>query len=236
VSTPQPYVGQRATVGMDVTTSGRYRVLGRPRRDDAYVLVDVGDDYEPVTVEAASAPDLTAGWLIEATLAWDDGTARIGSWKPIRRTEYHFYDGVTGMFEAARRAWEATAERGEAMGSTVTRDTDGEPAGALYVFAEQRGARDLYEELRTGTTPIEPLVERVNEGREGGERAVFVMDPADEAFVCVYVVFDRDGVLARTVRDTYDLGAGLAAGLDASDPDDGDPLDEDDDFDALDRL
>ncbi|CDK39249.1 uncharacterized protein BN903_21 [Halorubrum sp. AJ67] len=78
---------------------------------------------------------------------------------------------------------------------------------------------------------------------------MFVLRPAAHEFVAVYVVFDRDGVLAQTVRDTYDLGPGLAAGLDASyptdgddsvgdDSDGGDEADGDDggDFDALDRL
>lgn len=186
---------------MDVTTRGRYRVLGRPRRDDEYVLLDLDDEYEPVTVDAGEE-DLTAGWVVEATLAWEDGTARMAEYEVLDRSEYYFYDGVTGMFEAARRTWETTAERGEAMGSTVTHDTDGDPAGALYVFAEQRGARDLYDEMRTGTTPIEPLVERVEEDGEG-EHAVFVMNPAEAPYVCVYIVFERDGLLARTVRDTY---------------------------------
>jgi hypothetical protein len=190
---------------MDVTTTGRYRVLGRPRRDDEYLFVALDDDYEPVAVEAASAPDLTPGWVVEATLAWDDGTARLADCEVRRRTRYYFYDDVTGMFEAARRTW-ANVSPGEAMGSTVTRDTDGDPAGALYVFAKQRGARDLYDELRTGVTPVEPLVERVDEDAAGDERAVFVMRPVDEEFVCVYVVFERDGLLARTVRDTYGEG------------------------------
>lgn len=203
---------------MDVTTRSRYRVLGRPRRDEEYVFLDLDDEYEPVAVDA-EATDLTAGWVVEATLAWEDGTARMTEYEVLDRTEYYFYDGVTGMFEAARRTWETTVERGEAMGSTVTHDTDGDPAGALYVFAEQRGARDLYDEMRTGTTPIEPLVERVEEERGGG-LAVFVLDPAEAPYVCVYIVFDRGGILARTVRDTYgdanllDLEGGVGGALD----------------------
>ncbi|MFC6990047.1 DUF6663 family protein [Haloplanus sp. GCM10025708] len=36
------------------------------------------------------------------------------------------------------------------------------------------------------------------------EREVFVMRPADDPFVVVYVVFEPEGLLATTVRDTYD--------------------------------
>jgi hypothetical protein len=32
---------------------------------------------------------------------------------------------------------------------------------------------------------------------------VFVLRPADEPFLVVYVVFRRDGVLAETLRSTY---------------------------------
>ena len=68
-----------------------------------------------------------------------------------------------------------------------------------------------------------------------------MLRPANHDFVAVYVVFERDGVLARTVRDTYGLGAGLAAGLDGRSPtgdagasDETDPAS--DDFDPLDRV
>lgn len=39
----------------------------------------------------------------------------------------------------------------------------------------------------------------------GSAREVFVLDPAEERCVVVYVALDRDGVLASTVRDTYDV-------------------------------
>jgi len=106
----------------------------------------------------------------------------------------------------------------------------------------------LLADLRAGRLPIEPLVARVNESRDDDEpREVFVLRPAAHDFVAVYVVFDRDGVLAQTVRDTYDLGPGLAAGLEAgefeaakADDETGTAADDDRDdeggFDALDRL
>ena len=73
-------------------------------------------------------------------------------------------------------------------------------------------------------------------------RSVFVLRPAAYDFVAVYVVFDRDGVLAQTVRDTYDLGDGLADRLtdttsvktDGTDNENNDGTD--DAFDLTDRL
>jgi hypothetical protein len=97
------------------------------------------------------------------------------------------------------------------MHGRVPRGTDGEPNGALYVFAKQSGARDLFEEFRTGITPLDPLVRRADRGgsvppESEQPRAVFVLRPAEEPFLVVYVVFRRDGVLAETVRSTYDEG------------------------------
>ena len=158
------------------------------------------------------------------------------------------------MFEAAVETWRQIRADGEPVGSITTRSNDGDPNGALYLFADAPGS-DTFEEVRTGRLPIEPLVARVNESREDDEpREVFVLRPAAHDFVAVYVVFDREGVLAQTVRDTYDLGPGLAAGLDdgaldaakagadgdgASDgerDDSGDDGSDEDGFDALDRL
>jgi hypothetical protein len=221
---------------MDLTTTGRYRVLGRPRDPDELLLIDVGeggsaggetggpvgddgdpaDAFDPTYVDAtgydgdpgATVASLSAGNLIDARLSWTDGTPRFESVDVVAETTFEFLDGVTGMFEAATETWYEAEADGEAMNGRVTRDTDGEPNGALYVFAKQTGARDLFEEFRSGVTPIEPLVARANEGEgrlaESEEpRAVFVMRPADEPFLVVYVAFRRDGLLARTVRDTY---------------------------------
>ena len=38
---------------------------------------------------------------------------------------------------------------------------------------------------------------------DDGPREVFVLRPPDGAFVAVYIAFEKDGLLARTVRDTY---------------------------------
>jgi hypothetical protein len=228
---------------------------------------DAEDRYDPLyaTAEgyegdlAAAVDALRPGFVVDATLAWTDGSARFREVEVVRETRFRFADGVEGMFEAAVETWQQIRAEGEPVGSITTRSNDGDPNGALYLFADAPGS-DTFDEVRTGRLPIEPLVARVNESRgDDDPREVFVLRPAAHEFVAVYVVFDRDGVLAQTVRDTYDLGAGLAAGLDASYPggDDGDslgsdlpdgarddaddsdgdgPLDEDDDFDALDRL
>lgn len=214
---------------MDLTTTGRYRVLGRPRDPEELLLIDVDIDAEGDGEPGSEADDeafgptyvaatgydgelgervasLEAGNLVEARLSWADGDPRFDSVEVVAETTFEFLDGVTGMFEAAKETWWAAEADGEAMNSRVTRDTDGEPNGALYVFAKQPGARDLFEEFRSGVTPLEPLVERANEGRAPESeqpRAVFVLRPADEPFVAVYIAFRRDGMLARTVRDTY---------------------------------
>ena len=224
----------------DPTTDGRYRVLGRPRNPDELLLVTVDGDtggdaradpagdgsaFEPVYVDttgydgavADAIAGLQSGAVVDATLTWPDGDPRFVSLDPVADTVFEFYDGVTGVFEAAKNAWMVAEADNEAMNARVTRDTDGEPNGALYVFAKQSGARDLFEEFRTGVTPLSPLVTRVDEAESlppeaEQPRAVFVLRPADEPFVVVYVAFRRDGVLAETMRSTYGEGSGLEFG------------------------
>ncbi|MFW5999929.1 MAG: DUF6663 family protein [Halorubrum sp.] len=215
---------------------------------------DAADRYDPLYATAegyegdlADAVDaLEPGFVVDATLAWTDGVARFRDVEVVRETRFRFADGVEGMFEAAVETWRRIRAEGEPVGSITTRSNDGDPNGALYLFADAPGS-DTFDELRAGRLPVEPLVARVNESRADDDaRAVFVLRPAAHEFVAVYVVFDRDGVLAQTVRDTYDLGPGLAAGLDASYPSDGggetslsgDSVEDeaDGEFDALDRL
>ncbi|WP_434522894.1 DUF6663 family protein [Halorubrum sp. AS12] len=230
--------------------------------DDRYdPLYATAEGYEADLADAIDA--LRPGFVVDATLAWTDGSARFREVEVVRETRFRFADEVEGMFEAAVETWKQIRAEGEPVGSITTRSNDGDPNGALYLFADGPGS-DAFEEVRTGRLPIEPLVARVNDSRDDDDpREVFVLRPAAHEFVAVYVVFDRDGVLAQTVRDTYDLGSGLAAGLDASYPGGGDgsdpavpgdsdgPADSDgsddpdgpdddldggDDFDALDRL
>lgn len=222
--------GDRFDATVNVTTEGHFRVLASPRDPEGFVLValdgdgdgdgdgsdggdESADEFEPVDVrgDGYDDPDLAErvaalrpGYVVDATLAWDDGTARFAAVDVRKRTLFEFVDGVTGMFEAATETWRNAAAAGEAMNSRVTRGTDGDPNGVLYVFASQSGARDLFAEFRDGTRPLEPLVRRVNETRGDGEREVFVLRPADEPFVAVYIALEKGGLLADTVRDTYD--------------------------------
>lgn len=242
VSAPDPdRVGPAAADGTDATDDGRGFVLvtlegtgptgaaedrsgdGNPDGSDAYDPVRVAaDGYEGDL--AADVTALEPGYVVDATVEWADGVARFASVDVESRTRYLFADGVTDLFEAARDAWQEARAAGESMASRVTRDTDGEPNGALYVFADgggggggtrspvrraatagtgAGGGEDLFAAFRDGTVPLDPLVERVNEDAPDGPREVFVLRPADGAFVVVYIAFEKGGLLARTVRDTY---------------------------------
>ena len=241
---------------MEPTTTGRFRVLDR-RPNGTILLVDLADaiaaatgenpdaDLRPIAVTPPAAadtetgaPDLDAetadtirslepGYVVEAELVWDDSDAAFLGCETTNRTRIQYADGVTGLFEKAQETWHDAQVAGEAMNSAVTYSTGKEPNGVVYVFAKQDPPRDLFEEFRTGATPIEPLIQRVNATHDGDadtddtadddavdsvsdgdtERAVFVLNPADESFVVVYIVFRKDGMLAQTVRDTYGLPA-----------------------------
>lgn len=204
---------------MNPTSEGRYRVLAVDGAD--LLLVDAtpdpetaaADAYDPVSARleegvaaAGDDPGLEPGNLVTATLAWpDDGPATVTDLAVDRRTRIWVGIGVGGMFEAAEETWANARAAGEAMRSRVTRGTDSEPNGALYVFADGPD-RDAIEAFRSGAMPLEPLLARANAGRDDdADRAVFLLRPAGGDYVAVYVAFERDGLLARTVRDTYDL-------------------------------
>ena len=196
--------------------------------DDA---AEIDTDLDPDTAETIT--DLEPGYVVEATLAWADGDARFLDCEITKRTRIQFADGVTGVFEKAQETWHDAKVAGDAMNSAVTYSTGKEPNGVVYVFAKQSPPRDLFEEFRSGATPIEPLIQQVDADHEAAadaaddsdeeatdeaddaaetadddpERAVFVLNPADEEFVLIYIVFKRDGMLAQTVRDTYGLPA-----------------------------
>ena len=262
---------------MEPTTTGRFRVLDR-RPDGTILLVDLAEataaatgadpdaDLRPIAVTPPAVDDeptdgfaidadtadtirsLEPGYVVEAELAWDDSDPAFLDCTITNRTRIQYADGVTGLFEKAQETWHDAQVAGEAMNSAVTYSTGKEPNGVVYVFAKQDPPRDLFEEFRTGATPIEPLIQRVNathdsedaddtaadnataddgatdgevddgansdvddgansDADEPAERAVFVLNPADEPFVAVYIVFRKDGMLAQTVRDTYGLPA-----------------------------
>lgn len=181
---------------MQPTTSGTFRVLADPHGE--WLLVD------PDTTEtiAATGGDVEAGNLIKATVEWDDGDARIEASETVTETRIHFRREVTDLFEVARELCRDARMQGEGMLSETTYSTDNQPNGAVYVFAEQPGARDIWDELRTGTVPLEPLIDRLTEF-EPEPYDIFVLDPVEEPFVVVYLVPEPDSMLASTVRDTY---------------------------------
>jgi hypothetical protein len=195
---------------METTTESTFRVLGAaPERDDALLLLD-RSDHEPVRVAAGGYGDLAdavdalrPGYLVDATLAWSDGDARFDAVDVRKRTLFEYADAVTGLFEAALETMEQAHQEGAGVRGRPTFSTDGEPNGAVYAFAEQAGERDVFEEIRTGTLPLEPLVDRLDEEADC-EHEVFVFRPLEHDFVVVYLVLHKNSVLADTVRDTYD--------------------------------
>lgn len=184
------------------TTSGRLRALGTPRDPEELLLVDVAD-HDPVYLPREEAEGVVPGNVVDAEIDWTGDDPRVESLAVVERTLLSFVDGATNLFEAALDTWAEARREGVAVNSRVTCDTGQNPVGALYTFAEQPGARDVFEELRDGTLPLEPLLERAAEAA-APPHEVFVMRPATHEFVLVYVVLDRGSVLADTVRDTYD--------------------------------
>ncbi|NHN41067.1 hypothetical protein G9C85_05375 [Halorubellus sp. JP-L1] len=175
-----------------------------PTSDDpgAYELTAVALDGHA----AAGVDALEPGNVVSASLSWQTEPPTVTALEVVRETRFWFAREVTGLFEAATETWATAKRRGEGVNSRVTRNTDGEENGALYAFAEQPGGRDLFAEFRSGERPLDPLLARVDAGdRDGGPRDVFVLDPVDERCVVVYVALNRDGMLASTVRDTYDV-------------------------------
>lgn len=191
---------------MTPTTTGTYRVRAR-RPDGTLRCVDLGDG-EPLDVEPEAG--LLPGYRFDASLAWDDGVATVTDYAVTDRTLFAYADGVANLFEVALDAWEEARRENRGVNARPTYDTGGDPNGAVYVFAEQQGERDVYAELRDGVAPLEPLLERFREGANTAETAgfdapneVFVLRPATHPFVLVYLVAEKAGTLADTVRDTY---------------------------------
>jgi hypothetical protein len=182
-----------------------YRVLAVPERDTLRLLDR--ETFEPVVTasEGHSAPvgDLRPGYLVDAELDWTTPEPTVQSLSVRRPTLYVFADDIEPVFEVAQEAWADARAAGDSMNSRVTRNTDNEVNGALYVFAEN-DARGMFESFRDGTRPLEPLVDRVNEQDEPAPREVFTLRPADGRFVVVTIALRKGGQFADTLRDTYD--------------------------------
>ncbi|MFC6836882.1 DUF6663 family protein [Halomarina ordinaria] len=193
-----------------MSDSAVYRVLRSTRADDEFLLLDT-ETADPVYVERAGYDDpladrvaaLEPGNTVRATFDWDGERPRFVALDRLTETHFSFARDVSPTFQAALDCWAEADRAGEAMNAHLTRNTDGDVNGVLYVFAEQAGERDLFAEFEDGLRPLDPLVARI----EGADPPydVFVLDPAADPFVVVYIALRRDGLLAETVRDTYSL-------------------------------
>lgn len=180
-------------------SDGPFRVLPG-RTDEELLLVDT-DSADPIYVPRASLPGISAGNRIDGAVAWEDDTPTVEAVTVETETEFRFRRTDEPIFEAARNCFEAARAAGEAMNSRVTYDTDRNPNGVVYAFADQPGSRDLFAEFRDGTKPIEPLLARAADGAKP-PFSVWVLD-SEEPFVVVYIVLDPGGLLDRTMCDTY---------------------------------
>lgn len=182
-----------------------YRVLSGP--DEGGLRLLDRETYEPVVTatdgHAESVADLRPGYLVDADLDWSTPEPTVRSASVRRPTLYAFADDVEPVFEVARDAWADARVAGDAMNSRVTHNTDNEANGVLYVFGEEATSA-TFEAFRDGTRPLEPLVDRVNEGEGPAPREVFVLRPADEQFVIVTIALRKGGQFADTLRETYD--------------------------------
>jgi hypothetical protein len=200
---------------MQATTTGEFRVLdGAHAAAGPLTLLDL-ESLEPTLVAADGYDDplaetvtgLRPGYVLDATLEWTDGTARFTEVSVTSFTLIEYAQGVSGLFEAALETISEARRENVGITGRPTYSTDGEPNGAVYAFAEQRGERDVFDDIRAGRLPLEPLVARLAEGGEDAtvpDHELFVMRPVDHDYVVVYLVLTRDSLLADTVRDTYD--------------------------------
>ncbi|WP_266077332.1 DUF6663 family protein [Haladaptatus caseinilyticus] len=164
------------------------------------------ETYEPVVTanddHDAPVADLHPGYRIDADLDWSTKEPTVRSLSVRRRTLYTFADHVEPVFEAAQRTWNEARTAGDSMNSRVTRNTDNDVNGVLYVFAEDE-LGGLFGTFRDGSRPLDPLVDKVNEQEGDDDRDVFVLRPANEEFVIVTIALQKGGQLAETLRETY---------------------------------
>jgi hypothetical protein len=185
---------------MTRSTNGPFRVLPG-RADDEWLLLDVAS-AEPVYLPRASLPNVSVGNRIAGELVWDGEEPALVDATVETDTRFRFRRTDEPIFEAARTCFEAARAEGEAMNSRVTYGTDRDPNGVVYTFADGPGAPDLFSAFRDGHKPLDPLVARAAEGADP-PFSVWILAPR-EPFVAVYIVLDPDGLLERTMADTYD--------------------------------
>lgn len=197
---------------MAATESGTYRVFESDRGDSELLLVE-RDAEEPTYVRAdgydeplaSTVAELRPGYLVDATLDWGtDGPPAFADLEIRTRTLFAFVDGTPDIFEHARETFEEGKREHMPIGSNVTYGTDGEANGVIYTVAKQRGEQDVFADLSTGRMTMEPMIEKLRDGDAAPPYEVFVIRPADEPFVVVYLALEKGGLLADTIRDEYD--------------------------------
>jgi hypothetical protein len=198
---------------MPPTESGIYRVLpGSPGTEGTVFLERWSED--PITVRAegndeplASAVDgLLPGNLVEATVEWQpEGSPVLAALSVRRRSLFEFVGAADHVFEAAEDTFAEGRREHAPIASTVTYDTDRNANGVLYTIAEQGGGTDVFAEFREGQRTLEPMVEKLGEGGAEPPHEVFVVRPVEEPFVVVYLAIEKEGLLADTVRDEFDI-------------------------------
>jgi hypothetical protein len=182
-----------------------YRVL--PGDGETWRFLD-RETYETVAVPRtghdAPVADLRPGYLVDARLDWGSEKPTVRDLDVRRPTLYTFVEDADPVFEVAESLWEETRAAGEGMNATQTYNTDNAVNGVCYVFADP-DHQAVYEEFLAGSRPVEPLVDRVNDGPEPAEpREVFVLDPANGAFTVVTITLQKGGRFAETMRETYE--------------------------------
>ncbi|WP_330631080.1 DUF6663 family protein [Halocatena halophila] len=189
-------------------TTGSYRVLESTRETDELLLLET-TDADPVYVStvgyeqplASTVESIDPGNLLAASFDWSQSRPRFETITIESTTTFTFVSGATNLFEAAINCWENARASGEPMNSMVTYDTDRNPNGVVYAFAEQSGEQSLFEEFRDGIKPLDPLLEPIE--RVKPPYALFCLDPIEYPCVIVTIAFDQSGLFAKTVRDTY---------------------------------
>ncbi|SIR10774.1 hypothetical protein SAMN05421858_1449 [Haladaptatus litoreus] len=177
-----------------VSNDGELRLLNRETHEQ--IVTATGGHDGPIS-------DLHPGYCIDADLDWTTTEPSVRSLTVRQPTLYTFVDHIDPVFEAAQQAWQNAQLTGDSMNSQVTRNTDNEVNGVLYVFAED-DASGMFESFRDGSRPLDPLVDKVNEQEGDDPREVFVLRPESETFVIVTIALEKGGQFADTLRETYD--------------------------------